>query len=95
MPAKMEEVNHDISVDVEVEEMETVSVNIYGSPVAPRGQRNKDSLETASHAVPLANANRVVSQRHICLVNMQDNNSFFFLMAVFHSKYFVATDLFL
>ena len=59
--ANMEEMDHEISVDVEVEERPSTSVNIYGSPVAPRGRRNEESVETTSHAAPLANVNRVVS----------------------------------
>ena len=39
--ARMEEMDHDISVDVDVEEMEIIrlltAVNTYGSPIAPPG----------------------------------------------------------
>ena len=58
----------EISINVDGEEIKparpSTSVNVYGSPVARRGQRNRDeSIETTSVAVavPLANVNRVVS----------------------------------
>ena len=57
----MKEMDHEISVDVEVEERPSTSVNIYGLPVAPCGRRNEQSVGATSEAVPLKNMNRVVS----------------------------------
>ena len=74
LPAKMEETDHDISMNVDVEEMEIVRpstyVNRYVSPVAPCGQRKEELVETSSHAVPMVNVNRVVSETRICHVNV-------------------------
>ena len=56
----MEEMDHETSVNVDVEEP-TTSVNVYGSPVAAHGRRNDESAASISYAVPLANVNRVVS----------------------------------
>ena len=56
----MEEMDHESSVNVDVEEL-TTSVNVYGSPVAARGQRNEELVASTSYAVPLVNVNRVVS----------------------------------
>ena len=58
--AKMEEMDHETSKNVDVEEP-TTSVNVYGSPMAAHGQRNEESAASTSYAVPLANVNRVVS----------------------------------
>ena len=58
--AKMEEMDHETSVNVDVEEP-TTSVNVYGSPVAAHGRRNEESAASTSYAVHLANVNRVVS----------------------------------
>ena len=56
----MEEMDHETSVNVDVEEP-TTSINVYGSPVAAHGRRNEESAASTSYAVPLANVNRVVS----------------------------------
>ena len=58
----MEEMDHETSVNVDVEGPST-PVNVYGSPVAPHGRRNEESVASTSHVVPLplANVNRVVS----------------------------------
>ena len=56
----MEEMDPETSVNVNVVEP-TTSVNVYGSPVAAYGRRNVESIASTSHAVPLANVNRVVS----------------------------------
>lgn len=95
----MEEMDHDISLDVDVEEMEIVRpspfVNLYGLLVAPCGQRDEESVETSSHAVPLANVNQMERQTRICHVNVQDEKSFI-LIVTLHNKYFGSvTDLFL
>ena len=60
----MEEMDHETSVNVDVEGSST-PVNVYGSPVAPHGRRNEESVASTSHVVPLplANVNRVVSSR--------------------------------
>ena len=54
--------DHETSVNVDVEGPST-PVNVYGSPVAPHGRRNEESVASTSHVVPLplANVNRVVS----------------------------------
>ena len=57
----VKEMDREISVDVEVEERPSTSLNIYGSPVASRGRRNEKPVEATSQAVPFTNANRVVS----------------------------------
>ena len=57
--AKMEEMDHETNVNVDVEEP-TTSINVHGSPVAAHGRRNKESAASTSYAVPLANVNRVV-----------------------------------
>lgn len=51
--------DRETSVNVDVEGLST-PVNVYGSPVAPNGQRNEESAAT-SHTVPLANVTPVVS----------------------------------
>ena len=73
----VKEMNHEISVDVEVEERPSTSVNIYGSPVAPRGRRNEEPVEATSQAVPLTNVNRVVSSVLLFHVNVQQKSLFF------------------
>ena len=55
--AIMEEMDHETSMNVDVEEP-TTSVNVYGSPVAAHRQRNEESAVSTSYAVPLANVNR-------------------------------------
>ena len=77
----MKEMDHEISVDVEVEERPSTSVNIYGLPVAPCGRRNEQSVGATSEAVPLKNMNRVVSSVL--------RKSFFFSIIIYNSKYFV------
>ena len=57
---KIEEMDHETSVNVDVEEPAT-SVNVYGSPIAAHGRQNEDLVASTSYAVPLANVNRVVS----------------------------------
>ena len=58
----MEEMDHETSVNVDTEGSST-PVNVYGSPVAPHGRRNEESVASTSHffPLPLANVNRVVS----------------------------------
>ena len=58
----MEEMDHETSVNVDIDGSST-PVNVYGSPVAPHGRRNDESVGSTSHFVPLplANVNRVVS----------------------------------
>ena len=48
----MKEMDHEISVDVEVEERPSTTVNTYGSPVSPRGRRNEEPVEATSQVVP-------------------------------------------
>ena len=47
----VKEMDHEISVDVEIEERPSTSVNIYGSPVTPRGRRNEKPVEATSQTV--------------------------------------------
>ena len=58
--AKMEEMDHETNVNIDVEEP-TTSVNVYGLPVAAHGRRNEESATSIDYAVPLANVNRMVS----------------------------------
>jgi len=51
--------HHETSVNVNVKGP-SAPVNVYGSPVAPNGQRNEESAAT-SQAVPSANVTQVVS----------------------------------
>lgn len=44
----VKEMDHEISVDVEVEERPSTFVNIYGSPVTPRGRRNEKPVKATS-----------------------------------------------
>ena len=46
--------NHETSVNVDVVGQST-PVNVYGSPVAPHGRGNEESVASTSYAVPLAN----------------------------------------
>ena len=78
----MEEMDHEISVDVELEERPSTSVNIYGSPVAPRGRRNEEPVEATFQAVPLANVNRVVSSV-LLFPREYDRNLFPFFLSPF------------
>ena len=58
----MEEMDHETSVNVDIDGSST-PVNVYGSPVAPHGRRNDESVASTSHfaPLPLPNVNRVVS----------------------------------
>ena len=66
----VKEMDREISVDVEVEERPSTSLNIYGSPVASRGRRNEEPVEATSQAVPFTNVNRVVSSVLLFHVNV-------------------------
>ena len=85
----MKEMDHEISVNIEVEERPSTSLNIYGSPVAPRGRRNEEPVEATSQAVPLMNGNRVVSSVLLFHVNVRQKPFFFLLITVYSRKYFV------
>ena len=54
-------------------------INIYRLPVAPCGKKSEEWVAT-SHAVPLANVNRVVSQTRIYHMNVLDEKSFLLKM---------------
>ena len=82
----MKEMDCEISVNIEVEERPSTSLNIYGSPVAPRGRRNEEQVEATSQAVPLTNVNRVVSSVLLFHANVRQKPFFFLLIS---SKYFV------
>ena len=47
------EMDCEISVDVEVKERRSTSLNMYGSPVVSRGRRNEEPVEATSQAWPL------------------------------------------
>ena len=66
----VKKMDREISVDVEVEERPSTSLNIYGSPVASLGRRNEEQVEATSQAVPLTNVNRVVSSVLLFHVNV-------------------------
>ena len=66
----VKEMDREISVDVEVEERPSTSLNIYGSPVASLGRRNEEQVEATSQAVPLTNVNQVVSSVLLFHVNV-------------------------
>ena len=53
----VKEMDDELSVDVEVEERPSTSINIYSLPVAPRSRRNEEPVEATSQAVPLTNVN--------------------------------------
>ena len=84
----VKEMDHEISVNIEVEERPSTSLNIYGSPVAPRGRRNEEQVEATSQAVPLTNVNRVVSPVVLFHVYLRQK-PFFLLITVYSRKYFV------
>ena len=66
----VKEMNREISVDVEVEERPSASLNRYGSPIASLGRRNEEPVEATSQAVFFTNVNRVVSSVLLFHVNV-------------------------
>ena len=66
----VKEMDREISVDVDVEERPSTSLNIYASPVASRGRRNEEPVEATSQAVHFTNVNRVVSSVLLFQVNV-------------------------
>ena len=76
--------DHETSANLDVEGPST-PVNVYGSPVAPQGRRNEESIAAASHAVPFANVTRVVSS----ILHFTRESFFKTKMIVYNIIYFV------
>ena len=87
---KMEETDHETSRNIDVEGPST-PVNVYGSPVAPRGRGNEESIVSTSHVVPLplAIVNRVVSSILHFLRDSTRPEILSWNSSIYNSKYFL------